>query len=187
MDSAIRYVERNLNRTHRTMSRNRIRTALIALAFVAPDYVTAQSSTRLESSVGAVVGITQFDLSGTGTAPVVSIRAEQEINRFLVVEGAVTLFRPKEQFGTRRTFIVPEVQLQLQLPAEIVRPYLGVGVGGAFISNGGGSQEVISAAGGIRAAISKEWDVRGELRVRNIGKLFTGATADWTAGFARRF
>ena len=50
-----------------------------------------------------MAGITQFDLSGTGTAAIVSARADMRLTGWLLAEGAMAVFRPDEQFGIRRT------------------------------------------------------------------------------------
>jgi hypothetical protein len=137
--------------------------------------------------MGVHVGISQFDLSGTGTAPFGSFRVEQEVNRFVVIEGALSYFRPEEQFGTRRHYFISEAQLQVQAPWSTFRPYLGVGGGAVIASGGRGTRETLAASGGVRTALSSVWDVRGELRVRNVGQFFSATTAEWTAGIARRF
>ena len=87
-------------------------------------------------AAGLVAGVSQFDLSGTGTTALVGARLETELQRWLVAEGALGYFRPQEQFPERSTYAIPEVQLQVQYPGRVVRPYLGVGGGYVFANVG---------------------------------------------------
>ncbi|MES3034065.1 MAG: hypothetical protein V4813_08710 [Gemmatimonadota bacterium] len=127
--------------------------------------------------------MTQFDLSGTGNALIISARADVALQRWLLAEGAVSAFRPDEQFGQRRTYVVPEAQLQLQIPFGTLRPYLGLGAGYVFAS--GRQQVTASTAAGLRVRVAAV-DLRGELRVRGFGSEFSGAAAEWTFGAAYR-
>ena len=43
-----------------------------------------------------------------------------------------------------------------------------------------------SVAAGLRIPVQRV-DLRGELRVRRVGRQFSGVTADWTFGAAYRF
>lgn len=138
-------------------------------------------------AIGAVAGATQYDLSGTGTTAVVGLRAEHQLQRWLVGEVALGLFRITPQFGgSSLTYTIPEAQLQLQLPLGIVRPYLGAGGGWVLVR--GGETGTASGAIGTRVLVpGTGLDTRAELRVRGIGSSFSGATAEWTVGLAYRF
>ena len=139
---------------------------------------------RARYSVGLTTGVSQFDLSGTGTTAIVSARADVAMQRWLLAEGALSTFRPSEQFGQTRTYLVPEAQIQLQLPAQTVRPY--VGLGGGYVLVSGRNRVTASAAAGVRVPITAV-DLRGELRVRGIGTSFGASAAEWTFGAAYRF
>lgn len=43
-----------------------------------------------------------------------------------------------------------------------------------------------SAAGGLRAWITERLGARAELRLRGVGRRFTGSAAEWTLGAAWR-
>jgi hypothetical protein len=138
-------------------------------------------------------GAFAYDLSGTGTVPMLAVRAELPLTRFTLVEGGLTAARPDQQFGARTTFLAPEAQLQLQLPLAggRVAPYLGAGAGAALDFRGrqfGGTQADLtaSAAGGLRAWLTEQVGLRAEMRVRGIGRGFTGSAAEWTLGAAWR-
>lgn len=182
------------------------------LLVVVPAVAGAQGEMpRPRAAVGVVGGAAQFDLSGTGTTAFGGLRADYQLARFLIAEGAVGVLRPAEQYRQRFTYVIPEAQLQVQLPVGRVRPYLGVG-GGALIAanrpavyrnvtppseSTPGSEEVIrygskvnatlSGAVGSRFNVSPRLDLRGELRVRGVGAKFGGALAEWTVGLARQF
>lgn len=70
----------------------------------------------------------------------------------------------------------------------MVRPYLGVGGGSVLGSGGAGAEVTASGAAGARVGVAGDHtDLRGELRVRGVGRAFTGSTAEWTLGAAYRF
>jgi hypothetical protein len=135
-------------------------------------------------------GIAQFDLSGTGTTSIIALRGEYPLVPALLVEGGVAFARPDQQFGVDGTLVMPEVQLQLQLPKRMA-PYIGIGTGfsrdGAVARLGGDATDVtFSGAAGVRAAITRTVGLRTELRLRFFGTGFNGNTADWTLGLAWR-
>ena len=143
---------------------------------------------RAERSVALVGGVSQFDLSGTGTTGVIGLRGELSAKRWCVLEAGLMAFRPNEQFGEQLTYVIPEVQVQVQVPSRIVRPYLGLGVGSLIASGDRDARRAVSAAGGVRIQIPEtRLDVRAELRVRGIGEFFSGAIAEWTLGSGYQF
>ena len=165
------------------------------LAVGVPAAARAQGGTEPAAArrpaVSVSAGAFQYDLSGTGTAPMLAVRAEYPLARYALVEGGLTAARPEQQFGRTSTFLAPEAQLQAQLPLGRVAPYIGVGAGAAFDSRGdafGGTRSdlTVSGAGGLRAQLTEQVGVRAELRVRGIGTGFTGSAAEWTLGAAWR-
>ena len=139
-------------------------------------------------AAGLVAGVSQFDLSGTGTTALFGARIDAELQRWLVVEGALESFHPQEQFGLNSRYTIPEVQLQVQYPGRVVRPYLGVGGGYMLASDGREKQGTGSGALGFRVAPQKApVAVLAELRVRGVGKSFGGSTAEWTVGLVHPF
>lgn len=136
-------------------------------------------------------GISQFDLSGTGTTSIIALRGEYPLVPVLLIEGGVTIARPQQALGERGTLLMPELQLQLQLPRRVA-PFIGLGTGfahdGVVARYGGDANRItFSGAAGLRAAITRQVGLRAELRVRYIGTGFNGSTADWTLGAGWRF
>jgi hypothetical protein len=101
-----------------------------------------------------------------------------------------------EQFSPINTRVgVAEGQLQAQLPATRVRPYVGLG-GGWFhyFNNAAGrstTSPTVSGSVGLRVRVSSGLLLRGELRLRswktggNSG--FVNNAAEWTAGMGYAF
>ena len=144
----------------------------------------ASAQARVHNAIGLSGGVAQFDMSGTGTAPFGALRLEHELTSWLVADGALGVLRPDEQLSQRRVYLVPEAQLQVQLPLGIVRPYLGAGIGMLkSVSGPARDYAIFSGATGARVALSNAVDVRGELRVTGQ----SATLAQWTLGLARRF
>ena len=77
------------------------------------------SATRVSAQLpiptfGLAGGVSHFDLSGTGSAPIAALRVDLPLFP-LIAEGSLTAFRPNEHNGVRRSYIIPEAQLQFQL------------------------------------------------------------------------
>jgi hypothetical protein len=168
--------------------------ALLALGLPATTQAQSfESAAARRPSLSLSAGAFQYDLSGTGTAPMFAARAEFPLTRHVLAEGGLAVARPEQQPGARSTFIAPETQLQAQLPLAggRVAPYLGAGFGAAFDRRSaalGGTQSdlTVSGATGIRTWITDQVALRAELRVRGIGSGFTGSAAEWTLGTSWR-
>jgi hypothetical protein len=146
------------------------------------------ATVRPRYAAGLAVGATQFDLSGTGTSAFGRAFAEMEIRRWLVGQASLGVMRPEEQSNTRNRYLIPEVQLQAQTQLGAFRPFLGVGGGWVLPRRGGRRQGTASGSGGVRFGIpTTALDGIAELRVRGIGRNFSGSTAEWTLGAAYRF
>jgi hypothetical protein len=155
----------------------------IVLALSMPAIATAQSD---RTSVSVNFGVMQFDLSGTGEAPMFAARFDQELGDIFLAEAGFLFARPDQQFGAKTNLFIPEVQFQAQFPARFA-PYLGIGAGMAFDfrqERFGGTQSnvSVSGAGGVRFWFNDRFGARGELRVRGIGSEFQGSAAEWTLG-----
>ena len=144
-------------------------------------------------SVGLLGGVSQFDLSGTGTVPSVSFRGNTSLDRALLGEVAFTYLAYTSQGDRQVNHLLPELQAHLQWPREGLRPYLGVGGGlshaWADLGGAGDASETdltVSVAGGVRIPIGTHWVVQAELRVRSIDP-WVGTTGDWGIGLAGRF
>jgi hypothetical protein len=159
--------------------------AAVLLAGSASVHVaSAQQGPRPRFGIGLVAGPAQFDMSGTGTTAFGALRADQELTSWLVLEQSLGVLRPDEQTLTRRTYLMPELQLQTQATFGNVRPYLGLGVGYLHaISGDSRNYGVASGSVGARTALSPSLDLRSELRVT--GQAAT--LAQWTLGVSRRF
>ena len=141
------------------------------------------------NGVGFVSGVSQFDLSGTGTTTIVGIRFDRSIRRWLIAEGALSFINPREQSFERSTYAIPELQLQAQWAApRFLRPYVGVGGGWLIGTEGQGRRGTASTAVGLRyVGQASPFGARAELRVRGVGQLFGSSAAEWTLGGTYRF
>jgi hypothetical protein len=171
------------------MTRSRCRALLavgaLGCALTGGRYAAAQTVGSPFVTVAA--GAFQFDLAGTGTAPMLAVRGALPLAALLLVEVGTLIARPEQQFGRRTTFLAPEVQIQVQWPLGAAAPYLGAGGGWSVDFRGGDGRATdltVSAAGGVRIPVTERLGAQLELRVRGIGTGFEGSAAEWTAGFA---
>ena len=159
--------------------------AAIAAAALALFPLAARAQLPIPS-LSVMGGISQYDLSGTGTTPFAAVRLTVPI-LFAVAEGSLGIMRPDEGSGTH-TYIIPEAQLQWELFPLVVKPYVGIGAGMFQTITGPGthmSQFTGSASAGIRVGVPVIGaGLRAELRVRGIGSGFGGSAAEWTAGLS---
>ena len=165
-------------------------TLVVAIPLAAP-VAGAQAPTVPGRAVSITVGVSQFDLSGTGNAAVIAGRMEHPMTRAFLLEGGVAMLFPKQEFGARTGLFIPELGAQLQLPARVA-PYLGVGAGAAIDrrrDQDGGTRvdPTLSGAAGVRAWATDRLALRAELRVRGIGTQLASSAAEWTVGAALRF
>lgn len=165
--------------------------ALLALAGAtrsAAAQDAAEPAGRPPRALGLVLGASQYDLRGTGTALLVGARYEVERGPWLVTELAFGLLNADAPAGGRQRLTTIEGQLQAQLVLGLVRPYVGAGLGIASLSDRAGGSLTVSGAGGARLAIPRtRLDLRGELRVRGVERRFTGSAVEITGGVAYRF
>jgi hypothetical protein len=135
-------------------------------------------------SVSIVGGVTHFNLAGTGTSPFGALRIEVPLLS-LIAEGSLGVFRATEVDG-RRTYLIPEAQLQWQLLPLLVKPYVGLGGGLLRAIEGPGvhrSEFTGSASAGVRVGIPLIGaGLRGEVRVRGIGSGFSSSATEWVLG-----
>jgi hypothetical protein len=169
--------------------------ALAAALLVALPAASAEAQSRIRPAYTLSAGLSQFDLSGTGDAATFALRADVPLAPAVLLEGGVGVTRPPQDLGPAgrphtTTLVVPEIGLQLQLPRRIA-PYLGIASGAAIDLRGsewGGTRSdyTLSGAAGLRAWMSDQVALRGELRLRGIGTGFEGAAAEWTLGVSWR-
>jgi hypothetical protein len=153
---------------------------LCGLLFAFPPVVQGQT----EVAAGVVGGAAQYDLSGTGTVPFGGLRVDvvPERARYLVLEAGIHTLRYETQAADFHRLWFPEGSVQLQLPGRVARPYLGLGAGHTFGSEG--SAPTLSASVGSRFRVAGSWSLRTELRVRSVDP-WVGTTADWGLGLSR--
>ena len=155
--------------------------------------ISAQTS-RHEISIAA--GASQFDASGTGTAPLAAIRLSGPIaSSWLLGDLSLSYASLDEQFSTVNTRTgVAEGQVQAQWPAIHFRPYIGIGGGWLHYFNNdagrGATARTASGSVGLRVAASSTLVLRGEMRLRtwdsgNSG--FHNNAAEFTAGVGFAF
>lgn len=139
-------------------------------------------------ALALVGGAWEYDLSGTGTSGFGGLRLELPMDRFLVIEPGLTYARYSTQFALAVNYLLPEIQVQLQIPGRRVRPFLGGGLGLAYAWAAGANATDLSLSGsaGARVRLTGLWSARAELRVRSIDP-FHGTVAERTLGIARRF
>ena len=155
--------------------------------------LSAQTARR-EVSIAA--GISQFDASGTGTAPLAAIRVSAPIvGSWLLGDLSVSYASLDEQFSTTNTRTgVLEGQVQTQWPALRFRPYLGIGGGWLHYFNNdagrGATASTVSGSVGLRVAVSPALLFRGEMRLRTWDSRDSGfhnSAAEFTAGLGFAF
>ena len=137
-----------------------------------------------------VGGVSHYDFSGTGnkaSTPIGALRVELPVVAF-VAEGSLGAFRPEEGAG-RRTYVIPEAQLQWQIFPVIVRPYLGAGIGWLKSVTGATPRQddvTMSASAGVRIGLPMlGFGLRGEVRVRSIGSEWKVRATEYTIGVTR--
>jgi hypothetical protein len=166
-----------------------LRFVIVLLAILAaPALLIAQEPAARRTAVSLSYGTFDYDLSGTGNTWMIAARVERPLTRVVLIEGGIVFARPEQQFGDTTTFVIPEVQAQIQIPRRLA-PYLGAGIGLAMDFReeefGGTLTEVtFSGAVGLRAWLTDRFGARAELRVRGIGTNFAGSVAELTVGAA---
>ena len=171
-------------------SRIVLATALITGAVIAAETPLAAQQVP-DRALALSGGPMTFDASSVGEASVLTLSVSQTLPwRWAAVEGAVGYAGMPDEIG------IAELQAQLQWPARLVRPYLGVGGGIVhYLGNAGGPRSTepsVTLGAGLRAALTSAWGLRLDGRLR--GWDFHQAT-DWavnssnevTLGLTRRF
>jgi hypothetical protein len=171
-----------------------LRVSFCAALLYAGRSLDAQALSR---EVSFAAGVSQFDASGTGTAPVAALRIGAPLlGRWIVGDVSLSYAALDEQFSAVSTRIgVAEGQIQAQLPATRFRPYVGLGGGWLhYFQNAAGrpvTGPTLSGSAGLRVGLSPALAFRAELRLRtweasrNGG--FNNSAAEWTAGLGYGF
>ena len=138
--------------------------------------------------MSVTTGITDFDLSGTGTAWVGAVRATRALTGHVAVEIGASIARPEQDFGDS-TLLAPDAHLQYHWRLGRVRPFAGGGIGFAHVRANLVSNDTDftwSAAGGARIDVTRRVAILAEMRVRGFEVDFVGSSAEWLAGVTWR-
>ena len=149
-----------------------------------------------EQTISYMVGYAVLDdgVSVDSLARPWAIRLDAPIlDRIIVGEIGMSGISTTTNVGGREQFLIPEAQLQLQLPVGPFRPY--VGIGGGYVlgrQNTGsalaGNVSVISASLGLRTFLAGDrLTLNVEGRGRQYGHDDTWTSGEFTAGFGVRF
>ena len=128
-----------------------------------------------------------YDLSGTGTAAGVAVRATRDLTSNVRIEFGGLFAKPQQQFGPS-TLFAPEAQLQYLWDAGRVSPYVGGGIGAAVVKSAFDTawDPTLSVAAGTGVRLTERLGVTGEFRFRGHEWDFVGTTAEISAGLAWR-
>lgn len=171
-----------------------VRLAVVSLLLACVASPVSAQTSRYELSLAA--GVSQFDASGTGTAPIAAIRMSGPIvGSWLLGDLSLSYASLDEQFSTVNTRAgVAEGQVQVQWPVTRFRPYIGIGGGWQHYFNNdagrGATAQTASGSVGLRVAVSPVLLLRGELRLRTWNSRNSGfhnSAAEFTAGLGFAF
>jgi hypothetical protein len=133
-------------------------------------------------SLSVVGGVSHNNIS-VNNSPFGALRVDLPLVAF-VGEASLGALRADEG-TTKRTYIVPEVQLQYQVLPILIRPYVGVGTGWWRAMSGPDpktNEMTYSASVGIRATVPLTGlGFRGEIRTRGMGGFHRRST-EYTVG-----
>ena len=148
---------------------------VVAVALAAP--VAAQ-----EQAIHVGFGASSFDLSGTGSTFVGTLRYTRTVTGPLFVEVGTAFFNYTNQFGGEQTYLFPEVSVALKVPRGPLRPYLATGGGFTVALKGdAGFRPTLHVGAGVDWLLSRAFGLRVDFRLRSIDP-FAGNTSDVTAG-----
>jgi hypothetical protein len=158
---------------------------LCAFVFFAAGAATAHaqdSPWRLSASMTRM----DSELSGTGHAPALAVRAVRDLFSNVSLEVGGTYSKPN-QLRTS-TLFMPEVQLHYNWNVGRVSPYAGGGIGTAmrtalFVTDW---DPTLSAAGGAAVRLTDRLSLTGELRLRGHEWQFAGTTTELGVGLTWR-
>jgi hypothetical protein len=169
----------------------RLRRVLIVATVIGIHMVVGGPAYAQSNSFAISAGAFNFDLSGTGTSPLIAMSVDTRPAGNVLLEGGLTFAFPEQQFD-RTTFIIPEAQLQYQFPIGRFAPFVGGGVGAAIdirdeFLGGTDVDLALSIGGGVRANLSDSFGLRGDFRMRAFGGNFSSSAAELRGGAFWRF
>jgi len=157
---------------------------LVAIFLAIPVSLVGQQPDRW---VSLLSGASWYDLDARGSGTKVAIRFDLPITPGLRVEPGLGYLGYREGSGERVHQLLPEFQLQLQLPGERFRPYLGGGLGASWERGPEGdlTELAVSGGAGLRVLLTPDWRMSGEARLRGVGP-WGGSMTDVVIGIGRR-
>jgi len=159
-----------------------------ALLVCAASAASAQDLPRPQRSsidgVELLVGVMDFDMSGTGRTVPFAVRGTKALAGNLSLEFGGTLAWPEQQIG-RSAMVVPEVRLTYSWAVGRVRPFVSGGGGFAAIQNdlaGMRWRSSLVAGGGARVFLADRLYAVGEMRLRGLSSNFGASTGEFLGG-----
>jgi hypothetical protein len=158
------------------------------ILMLSPSAASAQDLARPQRSsidgVEVLVGLMDYDLSGTGQTVPIAVRGTKSLTNNLSFEFGSTYASPEQQFGGRSRFLSPEVRLTYSWGKGRFRPFVSGGGGFAVVQSDVVDtrwSESLTAGGGARVRLGEQVYAVGEMRLRGLSK-FTASTAEWLGG-----
>ena len=134
--------------------------------------------------LGVAAGPTNYDLNGTGGSAVISARLDFIVEPWLVLQQSFSYFNYQPPTISRTHIVFSDTQAQFQIPGSI-RPFIGIGAGGASdIGRHIGQQFTLSASAGARVSVRRAWSAAAEFRFRSVNP-FSSSTRDWLIGISK--
>jgi hypothetical protein len=153
----------------------------------------AQGSSWGELSVTA--GRVDYDLSGTGHASGIAIRATRDLTPHVGLELRGLFARPCQQFQSCKdvgpaTLFVPEAQLQYRWNAGRLQPFVGAGLGLSALRSSFYKatdwDPTVSFSAGTGVRLTDRVALTGEFRLRGHEFRFVGTSTEVNAGLSWR-
>lgn len=129
-----------------------------------------------------------FDLSGTGNAPGLTVRTTRHLTDNVNLEIGGLFAKPDQQFGPS-TLFAPEAHLQYHWTAGRFFPYAGGGLGAAMVKSDFHTDwdPTWSGAAGTLVRVTDRFGINGEFRLRLHEWDAAGTTTEFSVGGAWRW
>ena len=159
---------------------------------------SARAQQRSWGDLAVSAGRVDFDLSGTGKANAVIVRATRQLSTHVALEfgGLYSRYCGDQTNGKcdaiqlrgSTSMFMPEAQLQYRWNAGRLSPYVGGGMGVARVKSALLTtwDATFSAAVGTSVALTDRLGITGEFRLRGHDRRFTGTTSEVSAGLVWR-
>jgi hypothetical protein len=161
--------------------------ASFVLALGLPGASIAQAQSTSWGDLAVSAARIDYDLSGVGSAPGLTVRAARELFPNVRLEFGGLFAKPDQQFGPSTLFL-PEAQLQYRWGLGRISPYVGGGIGAALVRSDFHTDwdPTLSVAAGTGVRLTERVGITGEVRLRGHEWRFTGTTAELSAGLVWR-